>query len=1218
MKTIAFNRLPAMAAQAASPLLIPTSPHCEAVVTSDGRRRNRIFMGKIRVFVSIFAVIGIALNWTVSTAQAGNVYWGDPAQVGTGSTPYDWMTAIEWSPNTNGPLYAYANSGVTASSTVYFIGAGTNTITVNTAENLNGGAYPSQIHIGDVGAIDNAVIALDYLQGTAGLFRCSSYLGVGWSAPDAQSICTAIFNVYANVNVTGSGISVGRFGSVGILNLNAGTLTCSGIFNMANGVFASGSTNAGQAALNINGGKLTGATTFTIGAGGAADAVPVPAIGVPKSNTVAHATVNINSGIETQASSGTIIFCNGNNTVGTLNLNGGEMIAGSISKATGKTNTLATFNFNGGTLVANKSSITFMPSGFDAVNVLSGGAFIDTSNFNITIGSDLQDGGGGGGLTLSGTGTLTLSGTNNTFTGPTIINGGALLASGLNGTASVMVGSNTFGASGDIVGPVVVSNNGTLKAFQTDTTLSMGSLTLGAVSSDTMNMNFTVNGTAPLGNYIVRNAGGLTNNGICTVNLSGVVFPEPVPNTNVLIAYNGPRNGTGTFVLGATPGVEGYLLDTGSSIDLVVTDYTAVTWVGSPTNTWDTLGELDWQNAGVPVSFANGDDVYFDNSALNFNVNVGSGVNPGVAIINSSSNYIFSGSSLVSTNPFYMVGPGSAIFTIPANSMSALNLDGGTLQLPGGDTIGTLNVGGGMLQVLGSDTAAAYNWTGGTIQIDNGGSSGLLNFPASTTIPSGGAVVWDRSDSPISTVSFGGAGSFEQIGSGNLTLTAKSPLTGSINVTNGTLTLDSASTFSVGSGLYIESNGVVDCLAVNALGSGGSGVTIQPTTINSGGLLTCNGNSGHVYFNKLTLNGGVLDSGSATGDQYGTFACSPGSILVTANSTISAVNMSMVQTALPITVNNGVTLTVSGYWADTQSGGAAGTYAGIPYITLIGPGKAVFTASQLYTGDTTVTNSATLALTGGALLDSSNIVLAGGTIDVTGQSDSTLHLQNQPSPGTGPYNFGQSLLGVGTILGNLDAGNSAVTVAPGGSYWGGTIGTINVSGSVTLGGTSRMGLNRAGSPNCDQLASLSSINYGGTLIVTNMGNPLHVADTFTLFPATGGYNATSFSSIVLPNYYTWDTSQLGVNGSISVTAVLPPPAISGVDYSQVSSGILTFNATNGVAGGAYTLLTSTNVALPLSQWTPAATGNFDGSGNLTGINVTNTVGPQRFYILSAQ
>ncbi|MGH7980385.1 MAG: hypothetical protein ACREE6_13500, partial [Limisphaerales bacterium] len=148
------------------------------------------------------------LPWFASTAQA-QVYWGSPAQVGTGSTSYDWNTDTIWDTTTNGPLVTWPNSGATTATTVHFIGNGTNTLTVNVAENTGGGVYPSQIHIGDVGANDNTVITLNYNLGTAQLFRCSSYLGVGWSAPDAQSILTAVFNENANVNVTGSGINVG-------------------------------------------------------------------------------------------------------------------------------------------------------------------------------------------------------------------------------------------------------------------------------------------------------------------------------------------------------------------------------------------------------------------------------------------------------------------------------------------------------------------------------------------------------------------------------------------------------------------------------------------------------------------------------------------------------------------------------------------------------------------------------------------------------------------------------------------------------------------------------------------------------------------------------------------------------------------------------------------------------------------------------------------------
>ena len=126
---------------------------------------------------------------------------------------------------------------------------------------------------------------------------------------------------------------------------------------------------------------------------------------------------------------------------------------------------------------------------------------------------------------------------------------------------------------------------------------------------------------------------------------------------------------------------------------------------------------------------------------------------------------------------------------------------------------------------------------------------------------------------------------------------------------------------------------------------------------------------------------------------------------------------------------------------------------------------------------------------------------------------------------------------------------------------------------------------------------------------------LRAGDTFTLFssanPPTGAF------SIVLPNYYVWDTSNLGVNGTISVVSY-SPPVISHVDFSTLSSGTITVNATNGLAGGPVNILTSTNVALPLASWTPVTTNSFDGSGNYTDTVTVNPAAPREFFILKAQ
>jgi hypothetical protein len=45
------------------------------------------------------------------------------------------------------------------------------------------------------------------------------------------------------------------------------------------------------------------------------------------------------------------------------------------------------------------------------------------------------------------------------------------------------------------------------------------------------------------------------------------------------------------------------------------------------------------------------------------------------------------------------------------------------------------------------------------------------------------------------------------------------------------------------------------------------------------------------------------------------------------------------------------------------------------------------------------------------------------------------------------------------------------------------------------------------------------------------------------------------------------------------------------------------------------VLTSTNLALPLSNWTRLFTNEFDGDGNFNFTNVPDTNAPQVFYLL---
>ena len=148
-------------------------------------------------------------------------------------------------------------------------------------------------------------------------------------------------------------------------------------------------------------------------------------------------------------------------------------------------------------------------------------------------------------------------------------------------------------------------------------------------------------------------------------------------------------------------------------------------------------------------------------------------------------------------------------------------------------------------------------------------------------------------------------------------------------------------------------------------------------------------------------------------------------------------------------------------------------------------------------------------------------IYQGAVLYVGGRSDNTLSLQP-----------GQILEGGGTVSGNVIAKG---VVAPGNGMASNTV-SLTVQGRLTLAGTTMMRLNRNNGTNSDQLVSTYPIAYGGSLIVTNLGAPLVLGDTFTLFNSSGGY-AGSFTNLVLPpltGTNVWITTNLAVNGTVSV------------------------------------------------------------------------------------
>lgn len=206
------------------------------------------------------------------------------------------------------------------------------------------------------------------------------------------------------------------------------------------------------------------------------------------------------------------------------------------------------------------------------------------------------------------------------------------------------------------------------------------------------------------------------------------------------------------------------------------------------------------------------------------------------------------------------------------------------------------------------------------------------------------------------------------------------------------------------------------------------------------------------------------------------------------------------------------------------------------------------------------------------------------------------------------------LAGYGTVMGNLTVGNGGV-VAPGSSN---AISYLTVTKGITLGqgSTTLIKLN-AFSGSADHFDGATNVAFGGTLRLTNVFGSLGHGNSFKLFNAahfTGAFTALSPASP--GGGLRWDTNRLNVDGTLRVFSVpTPAPTIMSASHS---GGSVQISASGGIPYDACYLLTSTNMAVPLVEWTPCATNHFDSDGNVSMVRDADPGEPQRFYRLSVE
>ena len=387
---------------------------------------------------------------------------------------------------------------------------------------------------------------------------------------------------------------------------------------------------------------------------------------------------------------------------------------------------------------------------------------------------------------------------------------------------------------------------------------------------------------------------------------------------------------------------------------------------------------------------------------------------------------------------------------------------------------------------------------------------------------------------------------------------------GTLTYLNGTNTY-SGGTFPVSGaiGLGIDSAG--NPVTNGPVGTGPLYLTVDSTTTTTGSGMLFAAGGAHTIANSIQFPTGTNNLTLTIGGTNNLTLSGPFSLNGNDNLTTNTITARTVQVT-----NTGLT-TFSGVISD----------GGLVYgFIKTGSGTLALNNTETYTGPTTV---------------------SAGTLQINGQLAAASAVT---------VNSNATLSGTGTINGTVAISASGI-LAPSTSS---AIGTLTVSNNLTLDGNLFFKVKKLVSQSNDIAFVSGTLANGGngTLTVTNLGPALAVGDTFKLFNKA----VSSGSTLNVTGAGVVWTNNLQNDGSISVlSTTLPQPVITAITLSGTN---VVFSGNNGTGSSGYYVLSSTNVAAPLSSWTPIFTNTF-----YTGGLFTNTIPilpgvPNVFYILELQ
>ena len=1115
--------------------------------------------------------------------------------------------------------------------------SGGTTINGGTLVITNGGGIPGNIN-------DNSVVVFN---GAGAQAFSGQISGAGMllkSGAGALTLNTT--NVYTGGTIVSNGTLVlpvngGLNGEVGNIGGPLTVLSNAMVLSQAQDTFGTVLSPNYVTTLNLGGGTLMHSATANLSLWGTAISLTNGAMSATNSggrldlgngayvNTYAHSNASVISGTSLYLRQATSLFTVERGT-GPLDLlitaPISQNVTASITKDGPGVMALAGNNsYSGGTMILN--GVLQVGNGGGAGSLGTGtvdnnGILSFNRTNSYTVGNAIT---GSGSLQQNGAGTVILSAVN-AYSGPTTVAAGTLEIDGQLSSSGLEV--------------------------MTNATLAHGATGAGSYATLTLDAGSTNAFVAGAATDTVTTSSGFTVNGPAVIQLL-----NPLPATTGiydLIYYSGGIGGSGfaALSLALPPGSRATAtLQTnlaGTAVQLNLTDAGALEWNGNVAGNWDLSGGTEWQlfRGGSPTAFRNGDTVWFNDTNTTYVVNIATNVLPASVLVAAVGNYSFGGTGAIAgATSLIQNGPGTLTITNVNTYTGPTTVNGGVLRVAsGGYLAGPINIAAGEVQLADGGTLSGTITDNALFEVTR--SSVPLSFAAvisgsGTVLKDGTAVVTLTGANTYAGGTTNRSGTLEfssaaALGSGPVTLSDANTGTNSVSLLGITVNTGVAGRYTYANPIVIASNSaapvVFGCTNTAALVANSAITYVGNITLNRDvtilaqnaeayignnngtvtgtGNITCAGNA------RILLN--AIGDGDFSGDVYVTNTAAVqfygDRMGATRNLDLATGTGFMVQDNVQLgkltgsgvvgenightgtlTLGNGdVSWTFSGSFDSNPGLVGVGIDATTLGLAKVGAGVFTFNGFGNYHLATVVSNG-TLALGPAGSINASQM------IDV--QSGAWFDVSAVTGYAVAP---GQTLAGNGSIIGPVTVGNGAL-LSPGEQ----TLGVLTFNNALTLaaGSTTVFGVDKDAPTNSLAIVA-GHLTYGGTLVVTNLGvTPLVLGDAFTLFQA-GSYSG-SFTNIAPATPgpgLVWDATSLAVNGTLKVAA--PSRAtITGIAAAGTNGFSLTFTGTNG---NAWTVLASTNLALPLINWTTLGNGVF-GSGASVYQDQEGTNFTQRFY-----